>query len=75
MSDSNKSLISGISKKWKLEYISIYFNKYLTFFIFSNKISRQIPTKKLEIENKLMEERLNQLKNELSQDKSKRRYE
>ena len=37
-------------------------------------LPRQIPSKKLEIENKMMEERLNQLKNEFMHEKSKRRF-
>ena len=44
---------------------------FLNFLLF--KLFRQIPTKKLELENKLMEERLNQLKNDLLNDKQKRR--
>ncbi len=35
-------------------------------------MKRQIPNKKLEIENRLMEERLNQLKNEMNHEKQKR---
>ena len=40
-----------------------------------NLILRQIPSKKLEMENKLMEERLQFLKNELLSDKNKRKYD
>ena len=68
-----KGLIGSMSRKWKIEQILTFDINPKKFLIVFLKISHGT-SKKLEIENKLMEERLNQLKTEMNKEKEQRRY-